>query len=112
MERQAELSGTQQHFFLSRLFLASKRKNSVGDIVACTTTTSSINLLLFHRLRERGAHTAMRECVEETYDHIELRIRSNEGPDLVFRVSPQDTVSSIKDKVNYTYSHPIAVAVS
>lgn len=26
MERQAELSGTQQHFFLSRLFLASKRK--------------------------------------------------------------------------------------
>lgn len=54
----------------------------------------------------------MRECVEETYDHIELRIRSNEGPDLVFRVSPQDTVSSIKEKVNYIYSHPISVAVS
>ncbi|KAL1926219.1 hypothetical protein VTP01DRAFT_6084 [Rhizomucor pusillus] len=47
----------------------------------------------------------MRECVEETYDHIELRIRSNEGPDLVFRVSPQDTVSSIKEKIRQTAAH-------
>lgn len=41
----------------------------------------------------------MRQEAEEYYDSIDLHVRWTEGQDLVLRVSPADTIQSIKEKV-------------
>lgn len=45
----------------------------------------------------------MRQEAEEYYDSIDLHVRWTEGQDLVLRVSPADTIQSIKEKVFFAF---------